>query len=221
MSLANPWAVRRDRIQLYGCPEADDIADKFRDFLGRTVVAFDWTPPETDQWAGELAGVDDRDDLHLPVCILPNGDRLKTATVASDARALGWLAEPRHELGGQTGTSSKIENSLGFPGGNSEAPLCRDQGVYVVGGGNSAGLVSMSRYLVDRIERRRRIEIRTCCQIVGIEGRDQLSAVTLRDNRAGGEMRAETRHVFAMLGGGRTPAGPRDWGSPATTSGTC
>ena len=333
--LANPWAVRRDRIQLYGCPEADDIAYKIRDFLGRTVVEFDWTPLETDEQARD---VDDRDDPRLPVCVLPNGDRLEAATVASVARALGWIAEPRHEtydvciygagptglsaavyaaseglrtimverqaIGGQAGTSSKIENYLGFPGGisgaqlaerarqqaigfgaeilllkasegafirdgqligrfadglevnaranicatgveyrrlnlpdedrllnrgiyygagNSEAPLCRDQDVYVVGGGNSAGqaamnfarharkvtilirgaglAASMSQYLVDRIEQHKRIEIRTCCQIVGIEGRDHLSAVTLRDNRTGDETRAETRHVFAMLGG--------------------
>ena len=334
----NPWATRRDRLQLFGCPDADDVAYEIRDFLGRTVVAFDWTPLETDEQARELAAVADRDDPRLPVCVLPSGERVESATVAPVAGALGWLNEPRYAeydvciygagptglsaavyaaseglrtvlverqaIGGQAGTSSRIENYLGFPGGisgaqlaenarqqavqfgaeilllkagdrpevrdgrligrftdgsslvaranicatgveyrrlnlpdeerllnrgiyygagNSEAPLCRDQDVYVVGGGNSAGqaamnfarharrvtilvraqtlAASMSTYLLDRIERHPRIEITTSCQIVGLEGREHLTAVTLRDNTSGTETRAETGHVFAMLGG--------------------
>ncbi len=81
--ILNPWAVRRDRIHLFGCPDADDVAYEIRDFLGRTVVEFDWTPLESDEQARALAGVDDLADLRLPVCVLPTGERVEAATGAS------------------------------------------------------------------------------------------------------------------------------------------
>ena len=41
--------------------------------------------------------------------------------------------------GGQAGTSSRIENYLGFSASQAEALLCAGDPVAVVGGGNSAG----------------------------------------------------------------------------------
>lgn len=81
--LFNRWATRRETIQLFGCPDADDVAHQIRDFLSRTVVEFDRTPLLSDEEAHELAGVDDRDDPRLPVCVLPSGERVESATVAS------------------------------------------------------------------------------------------------------------------------------------------
>ena len=81
--LVDTEAVRRERIHRFGCPEADDGAYEIRDFLGRTVVELDGTPPESDEQARELAGVDDLADPRLPVCVLPTGERVEAATGAS------------------------------------------------------------------------------------------------------------------------------------------
>lgn len=101
-----------------------------------------------------------------------------------------------------------------------DAERFRDEDVIVVGGGNSAGQAAtnlarharsvtvavrgkalsstMSRYLIERIERTPRIEVLTGTEVVGLHGRTTLDAVTLRDDR--GETRRPVRAVFVMIG---------------------
>jgi thioredoxin reductase (NADPH) len=103
-----------------------------------------------------------------------------------------------------------------------EAQLCRDEEVIVVGGGNSAGqaavflaqaskcvhmlvraeglAVSMSRYLIRRIEENPAIDLRTCTEIVALEGNDHLERVQWRDNRTGKIETRDVRHIFVMTG---------------------
>ncbi len=103
-----------------------------------------------------------------------------------------------------------------------ESQLCSDEEVIVVGGGNSAGqaavylaqtakrvyvlvrssglAASMSRYLIRRIEEHPDIELRTCTEVVRLEGDDRLQHVTLRDNNTGVLDRRPIRHVFSMTG---------------------
>jgi thioredoxin reductase (NADPH) len=102
-----------------------------------------------------------------------------------------------------------------------DADRYRDEEVLVVGGGNSAGQAAthlarrarkvtmavrgdglsrtMSRYLVERIERDARIEVLTRTEVVGLHGRGTLDAVTLR-NGGGGEQRVPVRALFVMIG---------------------
>ena len=103
-----------------------------------------------------------------------------------------------------------------------EAQLCGGEDVIVVGGGNSAGQAavflaqtarrvnvfvrssglaeSMSRYLVRRLEETPAITLKTCTEIVALEGTDHLERVNVRDNRTGATGGQEIRHVFLMTG---------------------
>jgi thioredoxin reductase (NADPH) len=103
-----------------------------------------------------------------------------------------------------------------------EAQLCAGEEVIVVGGGNSAGQAavflaqsarrvsifvrssglaeSMSRYLIRRIEDTPAITLKTCTEIVGLEGTDHLERVRVRDNASGAVTEQDARHVFLMTG---------------------
>ncbi len=103
-----------------------------------------------------------------------------------------------------------------------EAQLCKGEKVMIVGAGNSAGQAavyladktarvimmvrkgeladSMSRYLVRRIEENPAIEVRTQCQIVGVEGDNHLERVRCRNDNTGAESVEDIRHLFVMTG---------------------
>jgi thioredoxin reductase (NADPH) len=103
-----------------------------------------------------------------------------------------------------------------------EAQLCAGEEVIVVGGGNSAGQAavflaqtarrvnmfvrssglaeSMSRYLIRRIEETPAIILKTCTEIVALEGAGHLEHVRVRDNRSGATSEQDVRHVFLMTG---------------------
>ena len=102
-----------------------------------------------------------------------------------------------------------------------ESQLCEGEEVVVVGGGNSAGQAavflaqtaskvhvlirsrgladSMSRYLIRRIEESPAIELRTCTELIALEGNGQLERVQWRKDNELGETR-DIRHVFVMTG---------------------
>lgn len=103
-----------------------------------------------------------------------------------------------------------------------ESQLCRAEEVIVVGGGNSAGqaavflaqtskcvhmlvrsdglAASMSRYLIRRIEENPAINLRTCTEIVSLEGSEHLERVQLRNKRTGKTETRDVRHIFVMTG---------------------
>jgi thioredoxin reductase (NADPH) len=92
----------------------------------------------------------------------------------------------------------------------------------IVGGGNSAGQAavylserahrviimvrkgeladSMSRYLIRRIEENPAIEVRTRCQVVGVEGDNHLERVHCLNGATGTESVEPIRHLFVMTG---------------------
>jgi thioredoxin reductase (NADPH) len=104
----------------------------------------------------------------------------------------------------------------------SEALLCSRDPVAVVGGGNSAGQAaiflaeftddvyllvragdlgkSMSRYLVDRIERHPGIEVRLNTEVRELRGDRALEAVVVEDNLTGVRTPLAVNHLFVFIG---------------------
>jgi thioredoxin reductase (NADPH) len=102
-----------------------------------------------------------------------------------------------------------------------EAKLCKGETVMVVGGGNSAGQAAtflaqtagkvimvirgaglaetMSRYLIRRIDDNKKIEQKTNCEIVTVEGDTHLQRVHCRD-ASGRVFPEDVKHLFVMTG---------------------
>jgi len=110
-----------------------------------------------------------------------------------------------------------------YGAGASEAELCKNEHVVVVGGGNSAGQAAMyfsrfakkvtvvirgdclrrtlSQYLVDRIHAAVNIEVLPKTEVIALHGEHMLHAVTLRNNQTREEKTFDTRWLFLCLGG--------------------
>ena len=103
-----------------------------------------------------------------------------------------------------------------------EAQLCKGEDVIIVGAGNSAGQAAvylagqaqrvimmvrgaglketMSRYLVRRIEDNPRIEVRSNCQVVALEGDRHVDRIHCRSDVDGTVKVENIRHLFVMTG---------------------
>ena len=103
-----------------------------------------------------------------------------------------------------------------------DAERCRDEDVIVVGRGNSAGQAAinlasrarsvrvvvrgkklkstMSRYVVDRIERSPRIEVMTETEVSAVHGSATVESVSLVDRRDGSVEEVTSTAVFVMIG---------------------
>lgn len=114
-----------------------------------------------------------------------------------------------------------LNRGLYYGAGTSEAVMCQDEHVFVVGGGNSAGQAalyfsryakkvtmlvrgkclaeSLSQYLIDRIEERCNIEILYQAQVTGLDGDYKLRQITVE--RMGSEHKFETSKTFICIGG--------------------
>jgi len=110
-----------------------------------------------------------------------------------------------------------------YGAGASEAQLCGNEHVVIVGAGNSSAQASLylahyarkvsivmrgehlndnvSEYLVDRVTHTPNIEIMPKSLVVALHGDDMLRAVTLRNCETGEERMIETSFLFLCLGG--------------------
>lgn len=112
---------------------------------------------------------------------------------------------------------------LFYGAGASEAPMCRDEHVYVVGGGNSAGQAvmhlaahaarvtmlvrgadlasSLSAYLIERIRGTRNVEVRFNVEVAGLDGDSALRRVELMNTLSGDKAWVDARRLFVCIGG--------------------
>ncbi len=119
-----------------------------------------------------------------------------------------------------------------YGAGASEAALCGDEHVVVIGGGNSAGQAAinfsrfarkvsivirgaslkstLSSYLIDKILAEPRIEVRAFTEVTALEGDDRLRAILLTNRETQQTEGIETQWLFACIGGD-----PRtEWAEP-------
>lgn len=112
---------------------------------------------------------------------------------------------------------------LYYGAGASEASLVKDQPVYIVGGGNSAGQAAMhfasaasrvtivvrddslkntlSQYLEDRIYAAANIEVLTRTDVTALQGDECLHEIALTNRATGEEQTARTKWLFVCIGG--------------------
>lgn len=110
-----------------------------------------------------------------------------------------------------------------YGAGMSEAEFCKNEHVYVVGGGNSAGQAAMyfsqyasrvtiiirgdslkrtlSDYLVDRIRSAPNINVLSNTEVTALEGNGALHAITLTDRLTGESRVVPASYLFLCLGG--------------------
>ena len=120
------------------------------------------------------------------------------------------------------GLSELSGRGVFYGAATTEGPACRSQDVYIVGGANSAGQAamyfaryagrvvllvrgksldsSMSRYLIDQIERVPNIEVRTCTEVVEGTGGEHLELLTLRNNLTGETETVPASWLFVFIG---------------------
>lgn len=87
-------ANRIPRLRLVRVAKSS-AAYELRDFLQRSVVAFDWIELQSDADCQRELGVSSLAKARLPVVELPDGTRLEEPTVRELANRLGWVTQPR------------------------------------------------------------------------------------------------------------------------------
>ncbi len=103
-----------------------------------------------------------------------------------------------------------------------EALNCREEHVYVVGGANSAGqaamhfsqyaakvtmlvrgqglAATMSQYLIDQIAATPNISVESQCEVVGVEGGEQLESISIRHRESGAVETVAAKLLFIFIG---------------------
>jgi thioredoxin reductase (NADPH) len=146
---------------------------------------------------------------------LDDGTELAARTVIlAIGVSFRWLDAP--------GCAALVGAGVYYGAATVEASACRDQEIYVLGGGNSAGQAAlflarfarqvhiltlgagleetMSRYLVDRIEQTPNVDVRPHTTVMDAGGTGHLEWLLLRDTRANETRRVPAEALFVFIG---------------------
>lgn len=155
-----------------------------------------------------------RENDHFRVILSEGGEVAGRSVIVATGARYRRLNIPRLE---------RFEGvSVHYAATEAEAQMCRGNEVAVVGGGNSAGQAaaflaervakvnllirggdlgkSMSRYLIDRIERTANIELLVHSGVRELMGDGALEGVVVEDNRSGERRTLEARALFVFIG---------------------
>jgi thioredoxin reductase (NADPH) len=161
----------------------------------------------------EAAGLE-RENGHFTITLAGGGEvRGRTVIVATGAqyRRLDIPDLERYE-----------GNGVYYAATRAEAQLCENDPVLIVGGGNSAGQAalylseysssckllirgeelarSMSRYLIDELDRHPKVELMTCCEVVELHGEHALESVTIANRDTAERSELPAKAVFVFIG---------------------
>jgi thioredoxin reductase (NADPH) len=164
---------------------------------------------------GEATSIAFEEDGDGTVVRLADGDRVtaRSVVLATGARYRRLDVPRLEELEG---------NGVYYAATLTEVQLCRGRPVVVVGAGNSAGQAAlflsehvphvwlvarcehlgetMSRYLVDRIERAERVDVLLQSEVRELLGDTGLEGVVVEDTHSGGRRTIETSALFVFIG---------------------
>lgn len=109
-----------------------------------------------------------------------------------------------------------------YGAGSTESYACRNEDVYIIGGANSAGqaalnfsrfarrvvmlvrgeslAASMSKYLIDEIEKTPNIQVETQSQVTGVQGETHLESIEIQCARSNSTETAPTNSLFIFIG---------------------
>ena len=133
-----------------------------------------------------------------------------------------WPPASRTASWPQEGCTELTGRGVYYGAAVSIASECKDEEVYVIGGANSAGqaamhlsreaksvtivvrapslAASMSHYLIQQIEQRPNITVRTCTEVQRATGDDHLEKLNLIDNRTGDIEEVSCGRMFIFIG---------------------
>ena len=146
---------------------------------------------------------------------LSDGREIVTRTLVA-ATGMAYREHPADGIAEFTGAG------VYYGAATTEAPAFKGRRVYVIGGGNSAGQAAMylsryaseahivvrrpalretmSSYLVEQIVKTENIQIRSCTDLVRVEGDGHVGRVTLRSATEGHETIEDADAVFVFIG---------------------
>ncbi len=146
---------------------------------------------------------------------LDGGDVLRGRTIIV-ACGVAWRHLPLE------GCTRLLGKGVSYGAAQNEAPATYGLDVHIVGAGNSAGQAamhfstharsvtvlcrsdglekSMSRYLIDQIEHRSNIRVRTSSEVVALHGDAALEAIDIHDTSTGETTRADSGGLFILIG---------------------
>lgn len=153
-------------------------------------------------------------DLRYTVTLDDGTEVVSHVVVLAIGVSFRWLEAP--------GCAELVGAGIYYGAVTAEAAACRDQQVYVLGGGNSAGQAAlflsrfagrvfilarqaaldetMSRYLVERIERRPNITFRPWTTVEDASGPGRLESLVIRDLATGESRRVPAQALFVFIG---------------------
>jgi thioredoxin reductase (NADPH) len=120
------------------------------------------------------------------------------------------------------GCAPLVGAGIYYGAATAEASACRDQEIYILGGGNSAGQAAlllaqfarkvvilapddsleetMSQYLVERLRRLPNVEVRTNTTVAGADGQGRLEEIVIQNVRTGQTEQRKCDGLFVFIG---------------------